>query len=214
MEHGQGPEIDRGRVQAESQGVAQGVEIATAMMVDHALRIAGGARGIEQAHRVPFVVRPRPRKIGIAAGEQILVDDLAQAFAGRAKGIVDIDHQQLASQGRQRRAHDVCIVAVGDQRFRLAVLEAERDRLRIEAVVERIEHGADSRNGVMRLQQRRHVGRHDRNRIAAADSGACERRSEPPAARLELAVGIGQRAVAHRDLVRPDERAALQELHR
>ncbi len=52
-----------------------------AMMEDDALGIAGGAGGVVERDRVPFVVRHLPREIGIAAGEKLLVVDLAQRFA-------------------------------------------------------------------------------------------------------------------------------------
>ena len=69
VEHRQRPEIDGCRREPESQRVAERVEVGAAMVIDDALGIAGGARGVEQADGLPFVGgrgstqrRGRPRR--------------------------------------------------------------------------------------------------------------------------------------------------------
>ena len=66
----------------------------------------------------------------------------------------------------------------------------------------------------MGFEQRRDIGRHDRDRIAATDAAPCQCRGEPPASRLEFAIRVRLSTVAHGDLVRPDERAAREKLYR
>ena len=66
------------------------------MVIDHALGIAGGARGVVERDRVPFVARQRPRKIRGARGDEILVFGRAQPLARAGElGVVIIDHQGL-----------------------------------------------------------------------------------------------------------------------
>ena len=43
------------------------------MTVDDAFWVTGGARGIEQAQRLPFVCNTRPVKVRVAGGEERLV---------------------------------------------------------------------------------------------------------------------------------------------
>ena len=66
------------------------------MVIDDALRVAGGARGVVERDRLPLVGRVQRREVRIAVGEEGLVVELAQALAARAFGIVDVDHQRLA----------------------------------------------------------------------------------------------------------------------
>src|SRR3546814_10477309 len=55
VEHRQGPGIDRIAAESKGQHVADGIQIGAAVMVDDALGVAGGARGVEQRDRPPFV---------------------------------------------------------------------------------------------------------------------------------------------------------------
>jgi hypothetical protein len=66
----------------------------------------------------------------------------------------------------------------------------------------------------MRLQQFRHIGRYHRDRIADADAALRQRRSEPAAALVELAVSVTPVAVDHRYLVRVDIGCPLQKTKR
>ena len=75
-------------------------------------------------------------------------------------------------------------LGIGQQDLRLAMLEEEGDRRRVEADVERVQHGAERGHGVVRFEQRRHVGRHHRDRIADTDAAPRQRRGEPAAARM------------------------------
>ena len=99
-------------------------------------------------------------------------------------------------------------LAVGDQDLGLGVAEDEGDGARVEPVVERVQHRARHRHAVMRLEQRRHVGRHHRDRVARPDAAPAQRIGEPAAARIELAIGEAPLAVDDRELVRDSTAAA------
>ena len=72
-------------------------QIGAAMVIDDALGIAGGARGVVERDGVPFVVRHQPGEIGIALAQKILVFDAAEPLAGAGEfRIVIVDDQRLA----------------------------------------------------------------------------------------------------------------------
>ncbi len=190
MEHGQRPQVDAVGAEEHRQRVAQRIEVGAAMVVDDALGVAGGARGVEQRHRIPFVERTRPVERGIAFGEQRVVGQRADARVAGPEGVVEVDDQQVARiavlrgpQRSQRVPRQPCEFAVDQQHPRLAVGETEREAARVQAVVERVEHRAQRGYRVMRLEHRRHVGRQHRDRVAAAHAARRQRRGEPAAAR-------------------------------
>ena len=129
-------------------------------------------------------------------------------------GVHDVDHQRRVFQALQRFAHGLRMVAVGDQHLGLAVLQAEADGRAVQPRVDRVEDGAGHRHAVVRFEQRRHVGRHDRHGIARADAGLRQCRGQPPAAPVQLGIGDAPVAVHHRDLARIDLGGALEEAQR
>src|SRR3546814_3826975 len=62
-------------------------------MVDDALGVAGGARGVEQRDRPPFVGGIVEALGGIALGQQRFVVERAQQLAAIRERVVDVDHQ-------------------------------------------------------------------------------------------------------------------------
>ncbi len=68
-----------------------------------------------------------------------------------------------------------------------AMIELEGDRGRIEADVERVEHGAGHRHGEMHLVHRRDVRQHRRHGVADTDALAGEPGGKAPAALVGLA---------------------------
>ncbi len=197
MEHRQGPQIHRMARHVGGENVAVAHQCRAAMVEHHALRIAGGAAGVIERDRIPFVVRHAPFELRIAAGDEVLVFDVAQHFARLRKfQIVVIDHQRLRFREPQRLLDDAGEFAIGDQQFRFAVIEDERQRRRIEPRVERVDHAAGHRNAVMRFQHGRRVGEHHRNRVAAADALFRQRGRQPPRALIELRISV-RRAAMH-----------------
>ena len=96
---------------------------------------------------------------------------------------------RLRAELVQRRRDRGVELAVGQQQLGLAVLEAEGDQRRVEADVDRVQHRADHRRGVVRFQHGRRVGGEDRHGVAALDAGLGQRMRQPPRAGVELAVG-------------------------
>ena len=56
-------------------------QIGAAMVIDHALGIAGGAGGVVERDRVPFVGRAFSRRSRVARGDELLILDLAEPLA-------------------------------------------------------------------------------------------------------------------------------------
>ena len=185
------------------------------MMVDHAFRIAGGARGVVQADRLPFVRRQLPGVILVAAGKECFVIDGADRFAGAAvERVVDIHHQRLAAGECERLLDHRRKFAVHDHRLGFAVVEHECDGFGIEPGVERIEDGAAHRHAEVGFHHRRRVGQHDGHGVAKADARLRERRGELTAAVVGMRPGAADVAVNDGEPVGIDRGGAFDEAER
>jgi acyl-coenzyme A synthetase/AMP-(fatty) acid ligase len=106
--------------------------------------------------------------------------------AGRTFGIVDVDDQRLALSVLERLGDDRRELGVGEQHLCVAVVEHECDRRGVEADVHRIEHRARHRHAEGAFVGGGNVGRHQRDRVTAADAGLAQRRGELAAAAMHL----------------------------
>ena len=197
--------------------VAGGQQLRAAMVVDHALRLAGGAGGVVERDGVPFVVRHAARRSRVARRQHRLVVLPAHGIGVRRLAgfrVGDLDHQRLRLALRQRQAEQGDEFAVDQDRLRLAMVEDIGDGRGIEPGVQRVQHGAGHRHAVMAFQHLRRVRQQRRHRVAAADAVRRQRRGEPHAAVAQRAVGPAQRAVDDRDMVREDRRRTFQEQQR
>jgi hypothetical protein len=66
------------------------------VVINDALGIAGGARGVIERDRLPLVLRPAPRELCIAFGQQLLVGRLAEALAAAELRVFDVDDRHSA----------------------------------------------------------------------------------------------------------------------
>ena len=186
-----------------------------AVVIDHALRIAGGAGGVVEADGVPLVVRHVPGVVGIAAGDELLVFDLAQPLAGAGIfRIVVVDHQRLGLAERERLLHHLGEFAVDDDDLGLGMVEREGDDRRVEPRVERVEHALRHRHAVVAFQHGRRIGQHDRDAVAALDAALGQRGSEPARARIELGVRAAQGPVDNGGVGREHGGRALEKAER
>ena len=83
-------------VEPEGDRVAERVQKGAAVVVDDALRIAGGAGGVVERDRFPLVRGPAPGELRVALGEQLLIGDLAQTLAARELRIVSVHDSDAA----------------------------------------------------------------------------------------------------------------------
>ena len=218
VEHRQRPKVDAAAVEAVGHRLPDRVQVGAAVMVDHALGVAGGTRGVEQAERLPLVVRQLPGEVRIAFLQKRLVVEGAEPGAALAalrlrQRIVDVDHQGALGELLQRALDGRRELAVRDQHLCLAVLQNEGEIGGVETDVERIEHGAGQGNAEMRLQQSRYVRRHDGNGIAPADPAFLQSRGETAHPRSQFGVTVDT-VVNDGRLVRIDLFGALQETQR
>ncbi len=86
---------------------------------------------------------------------------------------------------------------IGDQHLGLTMLQDIGDGRGIQARVDGVQHGAEHRHAVMRLDHRRHVGKHGRNGVARHGCRRRQRRGQLPRAIVELPIGVAARAVDH-----------------
>ena len=215
VEHRQRPQIAALVVELEGQRVGERAQIGAAMAVDRALGIACRAGGVEQADRVPLVLGAGIGERRVARGDEVLVLDAPEARRARRLGVGDVDDDgPLGAELLQRRGDGGMELAVGQQQLGLAVLQAEGDERRIEADVDRVQHRADHRRRIVRLQHGRRVGGQDRHRVAALDAGLGQRMRQLPGAGVELAIGVALRAVDDGGAVAEELRRAGEEAHR
>ena len=215
VEHRQGPEIDAVPAHAAGENVADREQIRAAVVIDDALRIAGGARGVVERDRVPLVVRHFPGEVRIARGDELLVFECAEPLTGAGEfGIVVIDEQWLGLGACERVAREPAELAVSDQHLRLGMVELERDGCGIEPRVDGVEHRARHRHAVVAFQHRRRVGEHDRDGVTALDAALRQGRSEAARAGVKLAIAAPQRPVNDRGVIGKYRRRPFQERER
>ena len=196
---------------APDQDVADSVQVRASMMIDDALGVAGGARGVVERDRLPFVHRQHRRQAEIGAVEQRLVGGLAQELVRtRMLRIDDVDHpdgpRHLGQASLITGAYSVSVNSrSASPCSRMKAIEAG-----IEAVVQGIEHGAGERHAVMRLEHGRRVGRHHRHRAAGPDTQALQRRRKAAAALVELRIAVADGAVHDGDALGIDAGRALE----
>jgi len=193
------------------QDVAGGDQLRAAMVIDDALRAAGGAARVVQRDRIPLVARQGPRESRIALGEQRLIRNAPHCLAGRAVRVGRLDHQGARGALRQGYTQHREKLGIDDDRLRLAVVEDVGDRRRVEPRVDGVEHGAGHRHAVMAFQHGRHVGQQRRDRVAASDPPCRQRRGQPHAPVPQLPIRPPQRAMHDGEAVREHLRRAFEE---
>ena len=186
MEHRQRPQIDRGTRHSPVGQLQQAHQVGAAMAGHDTLRVTGGPRRVVQRDRLPLVEGHDALERRIAFREQRLVVGDADGASRRGFRIVDVDQDRGHLQsgdglGDQRRE-----LAVHEQQLALSVLQDERDAVRVQTAIDRVEHGAGQRDSEMSLEHCRRVGRDDRHRVTAADAAADQGRSEAIAALARL----------------------------
>ena len=200
---------------AAGQHVADRKQRRAAMVIDHALGIARGARGVVERDRVPFVARQAPRKVGVAGGDEILVLCRPQPLAGAGEfGIVVIDHQRFRLGERERLLHQLGEFAVDDQHLGFGMIELECDDGGVEPGVDGVEHGAGHGHAVVAFEHGGRIGEHGGDGVAALDAAAGERAREAAGAGVEFGVAAMQPAMDDGGAIGEDRGAPLQERQR
>ena len=181
------------------------------MVVDDALGIAGGARGVVERNRVPLVGRRRALISFVALGDERLIVEAAEPFARTVVfRVLIVDDQRPALSQPQGRADHPRKFAVDNERLGFAVVEHEGDRGRVEAGIERVEHGAAHRHAVMAFEHRRRIGEHCRDRVATGKAALHERGSEFLRAGVELAVTVTKGSMRDCEPIRKHRRRTLE----
>jgi hypothetical protein len=92
VKHRQGPEIDRMVPHSPDEDVAERVQIGAAMVIDHALGVAGGARGVVESDRFPLVPRHHLLELRITGREKRFVVHFTEPLAARTRRVGNVDH--------------------------------------------------------------------------------------------------------------------------
>ena len=174
------------------------------MVIDDALGIAGGARGVVEGDGIPLVVRALPGEFGIALGDELLVGHSAQQFAALEGGIIDIDHQQWVFHQLQCLADHRRHLTLGDQHLGLGVLQDEGDRRGIQTRIDGVEHCPDHGDAEVGLEMFGQVGAHEGDRVADPDAVLAQCAGQLATAPVGLAPGAPDLAMHDCGLVRID----------
>ena len=214
VEHRQRPQVARPCADAECEHLSHRVEVCTPVVAHDALGVAGRARRVAEADRLPLVVREAVVAIRRSLVEECFVVLLSDQVAALAQGIVDVDHDRRCVHPFERLCDHWRELAIGDQHLRLGVAEDEPDRVGVQPVVQRVEHRAAHRHPEVRLEQLGDIRRHQRDGVADADAASRQRSGEAPAARVELRVGVPAGSVHDGRLVGVDHGRSLQKADR
>ena len=214
VEHRQRPQIARLVVELERQRVRHRAKVRAAMAEHDALRVPRGAGCVEQADALPLICDTGVVEIGVTTGDEILVLGIGDHGAMAGLGVGDVDHNRFRFHEVERGRNGAVELAVGEEHLRFAVVEAKGDRRRIEPDIDRVQDRAQHRDGEVRFEHRRRVGRQDRDGIASADAGFGQRVGEPAAAGIELAVGVAEITVDHRNAIGKNARRPLEKTDR
>ena len=185
------------------------------MVIDNALRITGGARGVVQGDGIPLVVGQLPGEIGLAFVQQGLVILFAERFAAGEFRVEGIDDDRLRPfEQRQRAFDDDGEFRIGDQHLGFAVGQHEGDGFGVEAGIQGIEDGADHRHAEMALEHRCRVGQHHRDRVALADTAILQGGSQLTTTVVAFLPGVLTRPLDDGNSLRIDKRRALDKAQR
>ena len=217
MEHGQRPHVDRVLGHVPFQNVRDRIGGCAPVVVDHTLRVAGGAAGVIQSNRVPLVGGQAPGKVAVSAGHKGFIGHRTQFF-GRAgvERVFHIDHQQWPAglAQRQRFFHHARKLRVHDHRLRLAVVQHESHRLRVQPGVQGIEHGPDHGDAEVRLHHGRCVGQHHGHCVVLANARQRQRTGQLAGAAVGGGPVLAQIAVHDGQACRVNLGRALNEAQR
>ena len=212
VKHRQSPEIDRVFGQLPGEHIVDGVEVSTAMVIDHPFGIAGGARGVVERNSLPLIFWQPARLIATPLRKELFIVKVTDKRPLAVEGIVDSDDQRLVLQQLQRLAHHKAKLPVHQHHLALGMLEDKGHRLGIEPGIDGVEHRAAHRHPEVRLKHRRDIGRNDGDCIPLPDTAKPQGRGKLAATAGGLAPALAQRAVDQRRIVgidplRPPQKA-------
>ena len=131
MKHRQGPQIDRVFGHGRGDDIGLGQQIGAAVVVDHTLRIAGGAGCVVEGDGVPLVAGKGPVKIRVARLKKRLVVERAQTFAVlgkfRDRNSRSPIGETVAISGTALSLTTGCVFPVGDQHLAFGVVQLKGD---------------------------------------------------------------------------------------
>ena len=185
------------------------------MVIDDALGVARGARGIVEGDGVPFVAGHDPGEVRVSPSHQLLIFDGAQTLAGAfVFGVVVVDDEGLRFGQRQSLFHHAGKFPVGDQHLGLRMVEGEGDDRRVEARVQRVQHRPRHGHAKVAFQHGRGIGEHDRHRVVLADPMGGKGAGEATRPGVEIAIIAPHRAMDHGQPVGEDRSGALEKPQR
>jgi len=192
--------------QLPTGGGAHAHQIGAAVMIDDPLWPAGGARGVVQRQRLPFIGRHLPVEIRVAGGKKTLIILIGKRRQIAHRRVADVNHTDtgphLGRKRVQRRPHRRGKGGIGDQHPAIAMFEDIGDGLGFNTGVDRIQNTARHRHTGMRLEHLRRVCRDHRYRVAKPIARLCERRCKAAHAGIAFSPTVAALAIDNGGTVR------------
>ena len=192
------------------------------MVIDHALGVSRGTRGVIEGDGIPFVTGQKvPRiqrvqriEIYRALIDQVLVTVLTQQFAVCVGCVINMDDLGLNRHLRQRLFRNWPKFLVHDDHAGFTMLENERDGGGIQTNIDGVQHRSRHGHRIMRFEHLRDIGTDDGYGIAALNAPGPQGRGNINAAIKDLAPGQGPVAVAYGGFIAIDHGGTAQHGYR
>src|SRR6516165_12766752 len=169
MEHWQCPQIDAVEPKTNAQAVPESRKVSPSVAIYDAFWVARRAGGVQQAKRLPLVGNAIPVKAQITGGQERLIISGSDRCAWPSRNI-DIDNDNFVVYQAESLLDEWRVFAVHDQNLGRSVLQRKGDVGSIKPRVERVKHGTQHRNGIMRLDHFRNVRCNDGHCIETSDA--------------------------------------------
>ena len=180
VEHGQRPQVHRVLGHVPFEDVGDGVHRRAAVVIDHALGVAGGAAGVVQRDGIPFV------------GGQLPFEGRRRRRPGSPRSRCCRCARRRPCTARPRRRSPAAgrcslrsaiafFMTPANSGSTITALASPWSSMKamvsgVQAGVQRVEYRARHGNAEMRLHHRRRVGQHHGHRVALADAAVAPAR--------------------------------------
>ncbi|KAF7816291.1 Uncharacterized protein G2W53_030260 [Senna tora] len=175
VEHGEGPEVDRGGGHFPGEDEAEGAEVGAAVAVEDAFGGGGGAGGVVEGDWGPLVLGLEWEEVGVPVEDEVVVVEIVETNAGGGGDVVDDDDKRKGGVGigvvvigRRRHENTKSFTCLGDvfiineEDFGFGVFKDGGDVVRVKARVYGVEYSSSHGDCEMHLVQCWDVGSQNR----------------------------------------------------
>ncbi len=212
VKHRQGPQVDRMLAHGPHRLIAHAVHVGTAMVINDAFRVTGGAGGVVQGDGIPFVLWQAPLELRVTFLQEDLIIQVAHLCAFTVLRVIHINHQRLFIQAADGVADNVAKFPVRHNNLGFPMLQHEGNGLGVQAHIQGIENRPDHGHTKVTLHHGRDIGQHRCHGVAAANATTSQCRGQTAATLVSFAPVITNGPVNHRGVFRIHACRALNKI--